>query len=247
MNAESSGGRHEARDAAGEVLPGDIVTSRAPLDAGTPRPPYGARQTPPPARRSLRVAQWPEWIFFMVLAAIFLAFGGAILMDKEGRELPRPLVSAPLVVGELHPHISHVVESAPDDGALEITLDQASPMYPASVVAEFASDALLVLQRMHQFFPQIGNRVVRFVAKAPLHPADGELEGLALVLALDFERSDVLVKVIAPEFTFQDLLNQTSAVQYLNDVSGPRYVEAFCLDPVSRTAEIFCKREVGEE
>lgn len=240
-------GRHEASDAAGEVLPGDIVTSRAPLDAGTQRPTDRVRQTPPPARRSLRVAEWPEWIFFMLLAAIFLAFGGAILMDKEGRELPRPLVSAPLVVGELHPRISHVVESSADDGALEITLDEASPMYPASVVAEFASDALVVLQRMHQFFPQIGNRIVRFVAKAPLHPADGGFEGLAPVLSLDFERSDVLGKVIAPEFTFQDLLNRTSAVRYLNDASGPRYVEAFCRDRVSRSAEIFCKREVGEK
>ena len=104
-----------------------------------------------------------------------------------------------------------------------------------------------VLQRMHEFFPQVGNRVVRFVAKAPLHPADGDLEGQVPVLSLDFERSEVLPKVVAPEFTFQDLLNQTSAAQYLNDVSGPRYVEAFCRDPVSRSAEIFCGREVGPE
>jgi len=247
MSSESSRDRPDARNVTEEVVPGDIVTSRPPLETGAQRQTYRTQPKVQPTYQRLRITEWPEWVFFAVLAAIFLVFGGAILMDKESLELPRPLVSTPLVLGELHPRISNVVERAPVDGALEITLVQVSPMYPASVVAEFASDALVVLQRMHEFFPQVGNRVVRFVARVPLHPADGDWEGQAAVLSLDFERSEVLAKVIAPEFTFQDLLNQTSAVQYLNDVSGPRYVEAFCRDHVSRSAEVFCEREVGDE
>ncbi|SEB09925.1 hypothetical protein [Variovorax sp. YR216] len=246
MNSESLVRRSDARDATGEVLPGDIITSRVPLDAGHQQPTGSTQREPIPAHRTLGVTDWPEWMFFAVLAVVFLTFGGAIFLDKESRELPRALASVPLVLGELHPQISHVVESAPDDGALEITLLQASPMYPASVVAEFASDALVVLQRMHEFFPKVGNRVVRFVAKAPLHPADADWEGQAPVLSIDFERSEVLAKVVAPEFTSQDLLNHALAIQYLNDVSGPRYVEAFCRDEVSRSAEIFCERELGD-
>jgi len=232
-------------EATGEVHPGEIVTSRAPLEPRDQRPARSTEAARKPLQRWLRVSEWPEWVFFAALAAIFLAFGSAILMDKEGHELPRPLASAPLDVRELHPHISDVVEKAPDDGALEITLVQVSPMYPASVVTGFASDALVVLRRMQEFFPQIENRVVRFVAKAPPHPTDSDSTEPVPVLALDFERSEVLAKVIAPGFTFQDLLNQTSAVRYLNELSGPRYVGAFCRDPLSSSATDFCAREGG--
>ncbi|SCK40638.1 hypothetical protein VAR608DRAFT_3851 [Variovorax sp. HW608] len=232
-------------EATAEVHPGEIVTSRAPLEARDQRPKRSTPPTPKPPQRSRKVSDWSEWVFSAALAAIFLAFGSAILMDKEGRDLPRSLVSAPLDVRELHPNISDVVDKAPHDGALEITLVEASPMYPASVVAGFASDALVVLRRMREFFPEIENRLVRFVAKAPLHPTDTDSREMVPVLSLDFELSEVLEKVTAPEFTFQDLLNQTSAVQYLDDMSGPRYVGAFCRDPLSRSATDFCEREGG--
>jgi len=159
--------------------------------------------------------------------------------------LPRTLASTPLFIAELHPDITDVNEKAPPDGALEITLAQASPMYPASVVAGFASDVLLVLRRMHEFFPQTENRVVRFVAKAPMQPSDADPSKLVPILSVEFERSEVLAKVVAPEFTFQDLLNQSSAVRYLNDLSGPRYVGAFCRDQLSSSARDFCERQGG--
>jgi hypothetical protein len=230
-------------EATGEVHPGEIVTSRAPLETRDQRPERSKQPTPRSPQRSRKVSEWPEWVFSAALAAIFLAFGIAIMTDKEGRELPRTLAPAPVFIAELHPNISDVVENAPHDGALEITLVEASPMYPPNVVAGFAGDALVVLRRMHEFFPQIGNRVVRFVAKAPPHPTDSDSTELVPVLSLDFERSEVLEKVIAPEFTFQDLLNQTSAVQYLHELSGPRYVGAFCRDPLSGSATDFCERE----
>lgn len=231
-------------EASAEVLPGDIVTSRGALEAGNHRstPGRAAKPKAPLVPHRLSVTGWPDWAFFSVLAAIFLTFGIAISMDKS-TELPRTFASAPLVIGELHPNISHVNESTPDDGALEITLVQMSPTYSASVVTEFASDALVVLQRMQKFFPQIGNRIVRFVAKAPLHSTGREVSALVPVLSLDFERSQVLAKAIAPEFTFQDLLNEASAVHYLHDVSGHGYVEAFCRDELSRSATIFCEAE----
>lgn len=242
VRSEPSGIRSDAGEATGEVHAGEIVTSQAPLETPDQRPNGRIQPTPKPPQRSLQVSEWPEWVCLAALAAIFLAFGIAILMDKEGRELPPTLASAPLLIRELHPNISDVIEKAPHDGALEITLVQASPMYPASVVAGFANDALVVLRRMHQFFPHIENRVIRFVAKAPLRPTDTDSKEVP-VLSLDFERSELLAKVIAPEFKFQDLLNQASAVQYLNDPSGPRYVGAFCRDPLSRSATSFCERE----
>lgn len=191
-------------------------------------------------------SKWSEWAFSAVLAAIFLAFGMAIVMDKEGREQPRSLASTPLFIGELHPNISDVVEKAPQDGALEITLVQASPMYPADVMVGFARDALVVLRRMREFFPQIGNRIVRFVVKAPLHPTDTESSGLVPVLSIEFERGEVLADVSASDFTFQDLLNETLAIRYLDDVSGSRYLGAFCRDPLSQSATDFCEREARD-
>lgn len=204
------------------------------------------QQQPEQPPRTLPGSKWSEWVFSGALAAIFLVFGMAILMDKEGREQPRSLASTPLFIGELHPNISDVIEKAPEDGALEITLVQAAPMYPADVVVGFASDALVVLRRMREFFPQVENRIVRFVVKAPLHPTDTDSSGMAPLLSIEFERSEVLAEVMAPEFTYQDLLNETVAVRYLNDLSGSRYLGAFCRDPLSRSATDFCEREVRD-
>ena len=216
--------------------------SRNESDAGDVALDQLPTREPQLARRRVIVTEWPEWVLFSFLAAIFLVFGTAISMDKSS-ELPRALASVPLVIGELHPNISEVNEVAPEDGALEITLVQVSPMYPASVVTDFAGDALVVLQRMQKFFPKVGNRVVRFVAKAPPHPTDGELSGLVHLLSIEFERSEVLAKVKDPEFTLQDLLNEASNIRYLDDISGPRYVGAFCRDAASRSASSFCKRQ----
>lgn len=203
------------------------------------------RQTQPEhGPRTLQGSKWSEWVFSAALAAIFLVFGMAILMDKEGREQPRSLAATPLFIGELHPNISDVIEKAPEDGALEITLVEPAPMYPADVVVGFASDALVVLRRMREFFPQLDNRVVRFVVKAPLHPTDTGSNGMAPLLSIEFERGEVLAEVTAPEFTYQDLLNETLVVRYLNDRSGSRYLGAFCRDPLSRPAADFCERQV---
>jgi len=85
VSADRSRSRPDAGEATGEVQPADIVTSRAPLETRDPKPKLSAPPAPKAPQRGLSVSEWPEWVFYVGLAAIFLAFGTAILMDKYGR------------------------------------------------------------------------------------------------------------------------------------------------------------------
>jgi hypothetical protein len=103
----------------------------------------------------------------------------------------------------------------------------------------------MVAKRMNEFFPEVTNPFVRYVVQAPLTPLDTGWSEPVPVLAFEFDRAELLGSVSAPEYTFQDLLNQVAAVRYLQDDSGRRYVSAFCRDPVSKSATHFCQHENG--
>ena len=205
---------------------GGSISSRLPLEHPAP--------TPDPRAKSRT-----ELLSVAVMASIVLGYAFACWGSDDLASIPEaPLSSAPATIEEVHPRIASVVEEAAGNGAvLEVTLMQASPMYPASVVSEFSRDALAVAQRMRQFFPDIDNQTLRFVAAVAQEPGDG------LLFSIDLDRPRLMAKVAAADFTFQDLLNQAQAVRFL-DPEGRRYVASFCADPIARSATQFCLREV---
>lgn len=156
-----------------------------------------------------------------------------------------PAGSSPSSVGatlrELYPEVAQVVGSAPPDGALEIVLQQTSPLYPASIVADFSHDALYVAESLQILFPELRNETIRFVAMAPGMP--GRFGGAPeQLLALNFRRSDLMTIRHDGGFAEADLLNLSRSVDYLKSTSALA-VEAFCRDAVARPAAAFCRRE----
>lgn len=183
-----------------------------------------------------------EFLSVLLMAAIFgacaIGFWG-----NDATDLPAPLLPAtPWAIDDLHPSIGGVIEKADADGALEITLVQNSPKYPASVVTDFLRDALAVSLRLQMFFPDIDNGTVRFVVKAPPEPGIGLAEKAVPLLSLDFDRSELMQMRLGGEFSSQELLNRAVAIHYLAP-TGRLYLAAFCRDPVSSLAAGFCRRE----
>ncbi|MDM0035917.1 hypothetical protein QTI33_27540 [Variovorax sp. J22P271] len=205
---------------------GGRVSSLLPLEHLPP--------TPDPRARART-----ELLSMALMASIVLGYAFACWgTDDPADTSALPLSLAPSTIEELHPSIASVVEEAAGNGAvLELTLVQAAPMYPASVVSEFSRDALAVARRMRQFFPHMENPTVRFVAEVAQEPGGG------LLFSIDLDRARLMAKAGTPDFTFQDLLNQAQAVRFL-DPEGRRYVASFCADPIASSATQFCLREV---
>ena len=175
------------------------------------------------------------------MGTVFLVCAAAFWGD-DGPVATQPNALTPLTLGQLHPSIEAVVEKSSSDGALELTLLQASPMYPASVVSDFSRDALAVCRQLRKFFPAIDNPTLRFVVKAPARPGLGSAAEAVPLLSLDFKRTELMTQVGAADFTAQELLNRAVTIRFLNP-TGRRYVASFCADPVADSAREFCRRQ----
>ncbi|MDM0108848.1 hypothetical protein QTH97_28165 [Variovorax sp. J22R24] len=210
--------------------PGERVSSRPPLEL-------------PIKAASPRAKARSELLLLAAMVGILLACAFAFRGTKDGEKLPRPLIRvSPLTIADLHPRIRSVFVKAPGDGALEITLVQSAPMYPASVVTDLSQDALAVSRGLKEHFPDLHPQTIRFIAKAPPVTAFGPGKVPIAMLALDFDRSDLMERVAVADFSFQALLNRATGMRYL-DPSAAGYVAAFCGDPVARAATLFCARE----
>ncbi|MGJ7506301.1 hypothetical protein [Variovorax sp. GT1P44] len=211
-------------------LPGGRVSSRPPLEL-------------PIKTTSPRDKARSELLFILAMTAILLTCAFAFRGTENADQLPRPLIQAtPLTIADIHPRIRSVVTRAPGDGALEITLVQSSPMYPESVVTELSQDALAVSHGLKDLFPDLDQQTIRFIVKAPPITAFGPGKTPVTMLSIDFDRSDLMARIDAGDFTFEALLNRATGVHYL-DPSGEGYVAAFCRDPIARPASVFCARE----
>lgn len=197
-----------------------------------------------PAKAShTRATFWREVALVALLATIFTGFAVAFWRADQSRSLPEPLLPAlPLTYSDLHPNIRGAVTESSVDGALEFNLVEPSPMYPASVIADFARDTLTVSRRLDAFFPSDTSKRLRFIAQAPRRPTLGFSVKIVPIISLDFDRVELMKNVAGARFTFQDLLNSASEVHYLNE-TAVRYVSAFCGDQVAKTATAFCARE----
>lgn len=139
------------------------------------------------------------------------------------------------------PKVLEVETSSAVDGALVFTLFQTAPKYPASVVTELAVDALTVARKLKLLEKQIDNKMIRFVAVAPVKPGFGFEH--ARILSLNFNTEKLMEISQGSNFSFQDFLNSSRDVSYIAD-TGERYVVAFCRDHVSKNANLFCSREL---
>ncbi|MDM0078502.1 hypothetical protein QTH90_29125 [Variovorax sp. J2P1-59] len=210
---------------------GERVSSRPPLEL------------PIKAASPLAKAR-SELLIVIVMAAILLTCSFAFRRTEDAGRLPRPLVRvAPLTIDDLHPRIQSVLTNAPGDGALEITLVEASPIYPASVVTDLARDALAVSHGLKAYFPDLNQQTIRFIAKAPEMITFGPAKAPTAMLSLEFNRSDLMAEIGKADFTFQTLLNRSTGSRYLH-ASAAGYVAAFCSDPIGRSAAVFCSREM---
>jgi hypothetical protein len=194
-------------------------------------------------------AAWPfhsvggkraERIAALAMAAVFLAcfFAWRLPADE-----PPALPSAPKSISELHSRISFVRETNGPDGALEIVLDEATPIYEADVLVDLGETTLLIAEGLQKFFPGVRSSKVRVTARLPTKSPE-RFATQERVLELTWFRADILKVHNGGAASFQELLNLSQSTTYLAPTSR-WLVQAFCEDPLAETAKAFCRRELG--
>lgn len=141
-----------------------------------------------------------------------------------------------------NPKVLEVETNSTADGALVFTLFQPAPKYPASVVTELAVNSLAISKKLKLLEKSIDNKLIRFIAVAPVKPGFGFEH--AEILSLNFETEKLMNIPQDGIYSFQDFLNSSKEVSYISN-TGERYVGAFCRDHVSERANLFCSREIN--
>jgi hypothetical protein len=203
-----------------------------------PNPKRNPSQKAAPPARTLS-SRHIEWIANTTMAGVFVICAIIWRIEDSARS---PALS-PQGIEQLHPQIASVAIAEGDAAVLEIVLDQEPPRYDASAIADLARAALLIAARLKAQYSELPAKQVRLVAR--LRPAGiGKQLQKSHMLALPFSWPVLMRTNFADGVTFQQLLN--SAEPLAVEPGEEVLITGFCRDPVARTADQFCARELSK-
>jgi hypothetical protein len=174
----------------------------------------------------------------VVMAVVFVA---ALFLFRVPLYRAQPPMEAN-VVADLSDRIVFVDEHADGGQTLEVVLDH-PPTYMANILVDLGSTALVITRGLQRHFPHLKARKVRFVVQR--NPRG--IERLILqsrVVAIEFEREQLMGLELNDNFPFQHLLNLSSGL-VLGTPEDEVVLRAFCADKMSKQAIPFCARGVG--
>jgi len=172
------------------------------------------------------------------MAAMFVA---ALFLFRVPYNVEHPPLEAN-VVADLSERIVFVDEHADGGQTLEVVLDH-PPTYMADILADLGRTALVVTRGLQRHFPNLKAQKVRFVVQRHSRGVEQFLLQNRVV-AIEFQREQLMGLELDDDFPFQDLLNRSSGL-VLGTPEDEVVLRAFCADKISAQAATFCAKRVG--
>ena len=113
----------------------------------------------------------------------------------------------------------------------------------ADILVDLGRTALVVTRGLQRHFPNLKAQKVRFVVQRHSRGVEQFLLQNRVV-AIEFEREQLMGLELDDNFPFQHLLNRSSGL-VLGTPEDEVVLRAFCADKMSAQAATFCAKRVG--